>query len=101
MKFPERYMKTVLPVKVPPKPGTVNKELLAEFENSIGYLEQTLSEPVITSLFEVGSTRYLFPTLSRAETALKHFAILLKYYNPTNSEYLKSKYYKKLKDFKC
>jgi adenylate/nucleoside-diphosphate kinase len=100
LRRPWDYEHTKLPVKMPPKPVQVSLEMLSDFENSVGYLEQALGQVVIKALLEVGTERLAYPTLSPRETALKHFSVLLKCLNHKNSPYLKKKYRKRLGLFK-
>lgn len=100
MKKPQRFEFTALPVKVPPKPVNIPLGLLGEFENSIGYLEQSLGQVVIKGLLEVGSQKLVYPLLSVKESALKHFGLYLKAHNPKNSQYQNKKYLKRMKEFK-
>lgn len=50
-------------------------------------------------LREVGENRLKYPTLSVKETMLKLFAIFLKAENPANTDYMRQKYLKKMKEF--
>ena len=100
MKRPQKYEKTKLPVKIPPKPDNLVNFILEEFETSVGFLDQMLGQVIIKALLEVGTQKLMFPSLSVKETALKHFALFLKAWNPANTGYQKEKYSKKLWDFK-
>lgn len=50
-------------------------------------------------LREVGESRLKYPTLSIKETSLKLFALFLKVENPANTDYMRSKYNQKCKDY--
>ncbi|CAG9329088.1 unnamed protein product [Blepharisma stoltei] len=100
MRKPQKYEKTNLPVKIPPKPGNVPLSMLGEFENSIGYIEQSLGQVVIKALLEVGSQKLVYPLLSVKESALKHFGLYLKAHNPKNSRYQNKKYAERMKEFR-
>lgn len=54
---------------------------------------------VTRGLREVGENRLKYPTLSVKETMLKLFAIFLKAENPANTDYMREKYRRKMKDF--
>lgn len=66
-------------------------------------MEQALGQVVTRGLREVGENRLKYPTLSVKETMLKLFAIFLKSENPANTEHMRSKYQRKMKEFiyKC
>lgn len=100
MKQPQKYDKTKLPAKIPPKPDNLVNFILEEFETSVGFLDQMLGQIIIKALLEVGTQKLMFPSLKVKETALKHFALFLKAHNPANTMYQKDKYSKKLWDFK-
>lgn len=100
LKRPQKYEKTKLPVKIPPKADNMVNFVLEEFESSVGFLDQMLGQVIIKALLEVGTQKLLFPLLTPKQTALKHFSLFLKAHNPTNSGYQKEKYSKKLWEFK-
>jgi adenylate/nucleoside-diphosphate kinase len=100
MKRPQKYEKTKLPVKIPPKPDNFVNFVLEEFETSVGFLDQMLGQVIIKALLEVGTQKLMYPKLCIKETALKHFALFLKANNPSNSKFQKEKYSKKLWEFK-
>ena len=72
-------------------------------EDSISFMEQALGSIVTKALREVSENRLKYPTLSLKETMLKLFSLYLKTENPANTQYMKSKYAEKMKDFikKC
>ena len=100
MKRPQKYEKTKLPVKIPPKPDNFVNFVLEEFETSVGFLDQMLGQVIIKALLEVGTQKLMYPSLSIKETALKHFSLFLKANNPANTKFQNEKYSKKLWEFK-
>ena len=100
MKKPQKYEKTKLPVKIPPKADNMVNFVLEEFESSVGFLDQMLGQVIIKGLLEVGTQKLMFPLLTPKQTALKHFSLFLKAHNPANTAFQKEKYSKKLWEFK-
>lgn len=96
---PQRYFKTQLPVKLPPRKEPVGLYNLSKKDDSITFLEQALGNVVTKGLREVGETRLKYPTLSVKESSLKLFAMFLKCENPANTAYMKEKYIKKCQEF--
>ena len=94
-----RYSKVTLPVKMPPINEKISMLSFAELEDSVPFLEQSIGAIATRALLEVTSMRMKYPTLSVKETALKLFALFLKANNPSNTEYSKKKYQKKIKLF--
>jgi len=54
---------------------------------------------VTKGLREVSENRLKYPALSVKETMLKLFALYLKTNNPANTEFMKQKYFAKVKQF--
>jgi len=100
---PSRYQHVKLPVKMPPLKDAVGLHTLQKLPDSITFMEQALGQVVTRGLREVGENRLKYPTLSVKETMLKLFAIFLKSENPANTEHMRSKYQRKMKEFiyKC
>jgi adenylate/nucleoside-diphosphate kinase len=96
---PSRYCNVQLPVKMPAGKDPVSLFSLQKQDDSITFMEQALGQVVTRGLREVGENRLKYPTLSVKETMLKLFAIFLKAENPANTEYMREKYHKKMKDF--
>lgn len=94
-----RYSKVTLPVKIPPVEEKISLLTFAESDDSIPFLEQSIGAIATRGLLEVTSLRMKYPTLSVKETALKLFALFLKANNPSNTEYSRKKYQKKVKQF--
>jgi adenylate/nucleoside-diphosphate kinase len=99
LKFPKKYIKAQLPVKVPPPTDKVSLAGMAQLEDSIAFLEQSIGQMVTRALLEIGCNRLKYPTLSVRETLLKLFALFLKANNPTNSQYIQAKYKRKMQQF--
>lgn len=72
-----------------------------ELEDSVPFLEQSIGAIATRGLLEITSrkTKLKYPTLSVKETSLKLFAMFLKANNPSNTEYTKKKYQKKIRTF--
>jgi adenylate kinase family enzyme/YHS domain-containing protein len=83
-----------------PEAKSVPLNMLAEFENSVAYLEQALAQIVTKALLEVGNARLRHPELSLRGTALRHFSLYLKANNPKYSGVIRQKYAKLLTAFK-
>ena len=96
---PFRYAKVALPVKMPPVEEKISLLSFAELEDSVPFLEQAIGSIATRALLEVTNYRMKYPTLSVQETSLKLFALFLKANNPSNTEYSRKKYQKKIKMF--
>mmetsp|Transcript_22504 Transcript_22504/g.19990 ORF Transcript_22504/g.19990 Transcript_22504/m.19990 type:complete len:261 (+) Transcript_22504:257-1039(+) len=96
---PVRYSKVILPVKIPILMKRLSLMSFAELEDSVPFLEQSIGSIATRGLLEVTNYRMKYPTLSVKETALKLFALFLKANNPSNTEYSRKKYQKKIKTF--
>ena len=96
---PTRYAKVSLPVKMPPISDKISLLSFNENDDAIAFLEQSVGSIVTRGLLEITSCRMKYPTLSVKETALKLFAMFLKANNPSNTEYVKKKYQKKIRTF--
>lgn len=96
---PVRYAKVSLPVKMPPINEKITLLSFTENDDAIAFLEQSVGAIATRALLEITSCRMKYPTLSVKETALKLFAMFLKANNPSNTEYTKKKYQKKIRTF--
>lgn len=96
---PVRYSKVTLPVKMPPINEKISLMSFTELEDSVPFLEQSIGSIATRALLEVTSCRMKYPTLSVKETALKLFALFLKANSPSNNEFMRKKYQKKVKTF--
>ena len=100
MGSPTRYAKVTLPVKMPPINDKITLLSFTEAnEDAIALLEQSVGAIATRALLEITSCRVKYPTLSVKETALKLFAMFLKANNPSNTEYTRQKYIKKIRTF--
>jgi hypothetical protein len=84
---------------MPPINEKISLLSFAELDDSVPFLEQSIGAIATRALLEVTSCRIKYPTLSVKETSLKLFAMFLKASNPSNNEYMKKKYQKKVKIF--
>ena len=96
---PARYAKVSLPVEMPPITEKITLLSFSELEDSVPFLEQSVGAIVTRGLLEITSCRLKYPTLSIRETSLKLLSMFLKASNPSNTEYIKKKYQKKIKAF--
>ena len=62
-------------------------------------MEQALGSIVTRGLREVSENRLKYPNLSVKETMLKLFALYLKAENPANTQFMKEKYFERMKQF--
>lgn len=63
------------------------------------FMEQALGSIVTKGLREVSENRLKHPNMSVKETMLKLFALYMKADNPANTDYMREKYTKKMKEF--
>jgi len=84
---------------MPPIDDKVSLYNLQNASDSIAFMEQALGSVVTRGLREVSENRLKLPTISVKETMLKLFALYLKTENPANTESMKRKYAKKMKEF--
>jgi len=98
--LPSKYSRAKLPTKMPPKKDAVSLfELQKDDETMITYMEESVGKVVTQGLREVSENRLKYPGLSVKETMLKLFALFLKTMNPANTEFMKTKYQKKMQLF--
>lgn len=97
--MPSRYDSAILPVKMPPAKDLIRLDQLADADDSIAFLEESLGNTVSRALLEVNARRLKHPQLSVKETTLKLFSLFLKANNPGSSLFVQQKYKKKLSEF--
>ncbi|CAI9737012.1 Hypothetical predicted protein [Octopus vulgaris] len=95
MRLPQVYSKIELSYKLPPKPDPLMVNLLP----NLGFMEQSLSTPILRALVAVGNFKPKFPFLSPTQSALLYVAFHLKAFNKQKSGYIRKKYKQKLKNF--
>lgn len=96
---PSKFAKITLPVKMPAETNKVTLFNLQKLDDSVVYMEQALASIVNKALREVSENRLKYPGISVKETMLKLFAIYLKAQNPANTQFMKDKYSKKMREF--
>lgn len=84
---------------MPPITEKITLLSFSELEDSVPFLEQSIGAIVTRGLLEITSCRLKYPTLTVKETSLKLLSMFLKANNPSNTEYIKKKYQKKIKTF--
>lgn len=83
--MPSRYDSALLPVKMPPAKDLIRLDQLADADDSIAFLEESLGNTVGRALLELNARRLKHPQLSVKETTLKLFSLFLKANNPGSS----------------
>jgi adenylate/nucleoside-diphosphate kinase len=96
---PKKYSSVQLPVKMPPQPDKVSLYTLQGNEESTTFMEQALGAVVTKGLREVSDNRLKYPGISVKETMLKLFALFLKAENSANTEFMREKYFARMKKF--
>ncbi|XP_038617228.1 adenylate kinase 9 [Tachyglossus aculeatus] len=95
LRLPKKYCDQELPHKLPP----IKEPLLLRSLPLPGYLEQGVASSLIKALNEVGCLKPKLPFHGVGKSALLFVAFHLKAHNPGGSEYSRTKYKKKLRQF--
>lgn len=99
LRRPGTYVSVELPTKMPPQNDPVCLADLQTAESSTVFIEQALGSIVTKGLREVSENRLKHPNMSVKETMLKLFALYLKADNPANTDYMREKYSRRMKEF--